>query len=141
MYCWSYVQKLPNVAEIRGSRPIGNISGGSLGSSSWTQFTYFDLIGPAYDSYIRARNRGKSKRSEGYRRQALASCFAKLYWQIPGTAINVLAVLVRVGNQLSRSLPQFMVEYIETRRISFNLHSPSHLKFRFPTNRKKNPNH
>jgi len=53
------------------------------------------------------------------------------------TAINVLAVLVRVGNQLSRSLPQFMVEYIETRQISFNLHSPSHLKL-FSTNRKKN---
>jgi len=34
-------------------------------------------------------------------------------------AINVLAVLVRVGNQLSRSLLQFMVEYVETRQISF----------------------
>lgn len=52
------------------------------------------------------------------------------------TAINVLAVLVRVGNQLSRSLPQFMVEYVETRQISFNLHSPPHLKL-FSTNRKK----
>jgi len=45
-----YVQKLPNVAETRGDKPTGDISGGSLGSPSWTQFTYFDLIGPMYDS-------------------------------------------------------------------------------------------
>jgi len=51
-------------------------------------------------------------------------------------AINVLAVLVRVGNQLSRSLSQFMVEYVETRQISFNRHFLSHLKL-FSTSRKK----
>lgn len=50
--------------------------------------------------------------------------------------INVLVVLVRVGNQLSRSLPQFMVEYVETQQISFNWHSPLHLKL-FSTSRKK----
>jgi len=41
MYRQFYVQKLPNVAETRGDKPTGDISGGSLGSPSWTQFTYF----------------------------------------------------------------------------------------------------
>ncbi|CAL1675671.1 unnamed protein product [Lasius platythorax] len=91
MYCQSYVQKLPNVAETRGGKPIGNISGGSLGSPSWTQFTYFDLIGPAYDStsytilYTHvAKGCGKGVRV-AEAKLWLASCFAKLYRQIPNS--------------------------------------------------------
>lgn len=38
--------------------------------------------------------------------------------------INVLVVLVRVGNQLSRSLPQFMVEYVETQMRSLSTGIP-----------------
>jgi len=66
MYRQFYVQKLPNVAETRGDKPTGDISGGSLGSPSWTQFTYFDLIGPMYDStpYIHVHVAGREAEKE-----------------------------------------------------------------------------
>lgn len=93
-----------------------------------------------YDSisyiYIRARiqkGSGKGVRVTGGK---LWHRVLQSYTGKSPAAINVLAVLVRVGNQLSRSLPQFMVEYVETQQISFNRHSPSHLKL-FSTIRKK----
>lgn len=98
---------------------------------------WFDWSHVWFDSvYIRARSRegsGKGVRVTGGK---LWHRVLQSYTGKSPAAINVLAVLVRVGNQLSRSLPQFMVEYVETRQISFNWHSPSHLKL-FSTSRKK----
>jgi len=82
-------------------KPIGNISEGNLASPPRTQFTYFDLIGLAYDSttYMRTyREPGKdgARVSEG----RLWHHVLRSYISKSLAAINVLAVLVRVGNQL-----------------------------------------
>jgi len=84
-----------------GDEPIGNISEGNLASPPRTQFTYFDLIGLAYDSTTYVRTYGDpgkdgARVSKGrLRHHVLRSYISKSL-----AAINVLAVLVRVGNQL-----------------------------------------
>jgi len=100
-----------------GGKPIGNISG-NLASPPRSQFTYFDLIGPAYDSttYVRTYREG---RRDGARVSAgrLWHHVLRSYISKSLAAINVLAVLVRVGNQLK---PPALV-YSRIRRSSDSL--------------------
>lgn len=87
--------------KLEGSKPIGNISEGNLGSPLRTQFTYFDLIGLVYDPYVRTCSREKQERREwGLPKPGFGHRVLQSYTGKSPAAINVLAVLVRVGNQL-----------------------------------------
>ena len=80
-----------------------------------SQFTYFDLIDPAYDPPLAYTIFARGKR-EGWRLAARVLPWVHSYTGVFRLAINVLLVLITVGNiqSLSLSVSLFMLGHVET---------------------------